>query len=93
MANLIVKGGLLTVEGGVSMSGVTLDMVTNLRETYATLKSLVLSLEGTEALNIPEIEAEYHKAQALIKYITTLYMEEKKTWKTTQSQTTETKTR
>jgi hypothetical protein len=90
MHHLTVHKGLLTIEGGISMSGVTLDMVVNLRETYAVLGSLVRSLEGTDALQIEEVGIEYHKAKALVDYLTKLYKEEKKTWATETS--TDTKT-
>lgn len=69
MHKITLVNGLLSVEGGVSMSGVSLEMITCLRELLATTSSLCKAIEGTAALDIPEIEIEYHKAQSLLKYL------------------------
>jgi hypothetical protein len=67
--NITLANGLLSVEGGVSYSGVSIEMVMNIREMLITLSSLLQSMEGTAALDIPEIEIEYSKAQSLLKYL------------------------
>jgi hypothetical protein len=66
---LTLCNGLLTIEGGVAMSGVSIDMVKNLREVFMCLSTLVNSLEGKEALQDPEIEVEYSKARCLMAYL------------------------
>lgn len=69
MHRITLAKGLLTVEGGVSMSGVSLEMIVSLRELLATTSELLRVLEGSEAIKDPEIECVYHRAQILLKYL------------------------
>lgn len=62
--------GLLVIEEGLSMSGVSIDMVKNLREVYMTLSTLTQALDGKEILKLdPEVEVEHHKARCLLAYL------------------------
>lgn len=69
MHRITLANGLLTVEGGVSMSGVSLEMITSLRELLFTTSELLNTLEGKEILKDPEVEPVYHRAQVLLKYL------------------------
>lgn len=64
-----LNNGLLSIDGGVSYSGVSIEMVQNIREMLVVLSSLLQALEGTAALEIPEVEIEYSKAQSLLKFL------------------------
>ncbi len=61
--------GLLSEEGGVSMSGVSREMILNLRELLQTLSALCEALKGSDALKDPDIEPVYHRAEILLKYL------------------------
>lgn len=69
MHRITLANGLLSVEGGVSMSGVSLEMIVSLRELLATTSELLNTLEGKEILKDPEVEVVYHRAQSLLKYL------------------------
>jgi hypothetical protein len=69
MHKITLVDGLLSIEGGMSMSGVTIEMIKNLREVLSTLSALCAALDGTPALEIPEVEVKYHQAQCLLKYL------------------------
>jgi hypothetical protein len=68
--DLRLRNGLLSIEGGLSMSGVSIDMVKNLREVFMCLSTLVGSLEGKEILKEDsEIGVEWAKSNSLLKYL------------------------
>lgn len=69
MHRITLANGLLSVEGGVSMSGVSLEMIVSLRELLALTSELLNTLEGKEILKDPEVEVVYHRAQVLLKYL------------------------
>ena len=69
MHKITLAHGLLSVEGGVSISGVSLEMVVSLRDLLMTTSELLSVLEGKEILQDPEVEAVYHRANALLKYL------------------------
>lgn len=69
MHRITLANGLLSVEGGVSMSGVSLEMIVSLRELLATTSELLNALEGKEILKDHEVEVVYHRAQSLLKYL------------------------
>ena len=69
MHRITLANGLLSIEGGVSMSGVSLEMIVSLRELLATTSELLNVLEGKEILKDPEVEVVYHRAQSLLKYL------------------------
>ena len=69
MHRITLANGLLSIEGGVSMSGVSVEMIVSLRELLATTSELLNVLEGKEILKDPEVEVVYHRAQSLLKYL------------------------
>lgn len=69
--SITITNGLLSIENGMSFAGVSLEMVESLVATLTIMSSLVSSLEGTAALEIPEVEVEYSKALSHLKYLRT----------------------
>jgi hypothetical protein len=66
---ITVIDGMLTVEGGVTIGGVTIDMVTSIRDVLISMSDLCKALDGHAALEDLAIQAEYKKAVALLKYL------------------------
>jgi len=67
--NVTVIDGLLSVEGGVTVGGVTIDMVTSVRDLCLAMASLCRSLEGTPAMEDPNIAGEYSQCMAMLAYL------------------------
>lgn len=67
--NVTVIDGLLSVENGVSIGGVTIDMVTSCRDICIALASLCRALEGTPALDDLNIQGEYKRCVAMLDYL------------------------
>ena len=66
--DMTLVDGLLVVEGGVSITGVTIDMITNLREVYLSLSGLCEVLDKCEGLD-EETKFKHEHAKSLLKYL------------------------
>lgn len=66
--NIVVADGLPVVEGGVSITGVTIDMITNLREVYLSLSGLCEALDKCEGLD-EDVSIKHEQSKALLKYL------------------------
>jgi hypothetical protein len=65
--HITIADGMLCVDGGVSLTGVSIDMVTNLRSVFVALSELCESLDGVE---LPEEAAfKLHAANSILNYL------------------------
>lgn len=75
--HITINDGMLCVDGGVSLSGVTIDMVTNLRGIFVVLSELCEALNASDNLS-EEVQMKLHEANSLLEYLrTTRRLEQK----------------
>lgn len=65
---ITIKDGMLCVDGGVSLTGISIDMVTNLRGVFMALSELCEALNGMEDLP-DDVAMKLHAANSLLNYL------------------------